>query len=192
MSDLSLKRQLIVVVDFWDDVCFRRSFPEPFILRSTCCDHKSTWNILLPANVLIFQHQTYVYLSVFMDLDSELRIIKPSVVTFWLHVLVFKPFLCLSSFLLRNWTFSTVSLWSPLTFYGVDFPVFRKNFVNRNLIELSHKISKRHPPGTIWLFSSRSILHILLDCLVLFPVIGLLTKRTSPYPFVSPRISQSH
>ncbi len=85
---------------------------------------------------------------------------------------------------------ATVGFAGPLTFDGVDFPVFGEDFVDGYTVELEHEIAETHPPGSIRLFGFGCILDILLNRLILFPIIGLLTKRPRPNPLTPPRVPQ--
>ena len=189
---LSLQWQMTMIVDLSYNIIFCWTLPKSLRFWFTCCQHETTRNIWLTTQTFIFKHQTYINFCIFLYFYSELRIVEPSVITFRLQMLIFEPFFGLSTFIKRNWTSSSICFGIPLTLYWVNFPVLGKYFVNSNLVELNQEISERHPPRSIWLFSSWSILHILLNCLVFFPIISFLTERTSPNSFISPRISQSN
>ena len=86
MGDLSLICQEAVCVHLSNDFIFRRSFPNSLSSRFGYANHKTARDIMLPGYFFILLHQRNIKLGVLIDLDSELRVVEPSVVTFELNM----------------------------------------------------------------------------------------------------------
>ncbi len=169
MGDLPLAVQKTVGIDFSDDLVFRWSFPDSFGSWFGDTDHKAARDVMLTGDFLIFLHEWNVKFGVFVDLDSELRVVKPSVVAFELQVfwefagfvfglqheilglgdlMLFEMgfFCCVDeSFVIElveiGGAAAAVGFAKPFAFDWVDFPVFGEDFVDGNSVELEHKIA---------------------------------------------------
>lgn len=185
-----------MIINLCNYISLWRSLPKSLCSRFSCSYHKSTSNIWLTTYLFIFKHKTNINLCIFIYFYSKLRIIKPSIITFRLRMIT-NLLKCLFSlitsiFLETYWTSSSISLCCPLWFNRIYLPILRKNFINSNFLKLNNKISKTHPPWSIWFFCFYCIFNIFFNSFELLPIISLLTERACPNSFISPRITHSY
>lgn len=185
-----------MIVDFGNNIVICWSLPKPLGSWFSCCNHESTGDIRLATDFLILQHQADIDFCILRYLYPELRIVKPPVIALWLRMVsnLLKQLLGLvSSCLIKTYRApSSVCLSSPLRLYWIHLPTLRKYFINHHLFELYYKVSETHPPRTIWFLCLHCVFDIFFDSFEFFPIISLFAKRTSPYSFVSPGVSNSN
>lgn len=193
MSHLPLIDDLSMHIHFCNNICLWRSLPKSLIFWFGCCDHKSARHIRLPCNFFIFLHQRNINFGIFGNSNSELRIVKPTIIRLLLWMLShLKDLFCLKISLLcvcKIRTLATICLPRPLAFNWIHLPVLRENFVDGYSIKLNYEVSKAHPPRSIWLFGLDDILDFFFHSFILLPIIGLFAKRSCPHSFVAPWIS---
>lgn len=207
-------------INLCDDFVLLRSLPDSFCSRLWGANHKAARYVMLACDLFILLHQWNVEFCVFCDLDSELRIVEPPIVTFklnmfrdfvlffslehevfglWQHVGFQVCFLhhrshCSKSFVTNLvqvcWTSSSVGFSCPFTFNWIDLPVLWEHLIHNDPIKLQHKVAQVHPPRPVGLFGFWCIFDIFLHSLVFFPIISLFTERSCPNTFTTPWISQ--
>ena len=64
-----------------DDVGLRRTLPDPVSAGVVGHDHEVAFDVVRFAELLILLHQINIEFGLFLDLDSELRVIEPPIRT---------------------------------------------------------------------------------------------------------------
>jgi hypothetical protein len=133
-------------------------------------------------------HNTHYYIAFFLNRYTELRIVKPLVVSvLWRRwLLTFLVFFWLFELLRRIWT--TGGIAHPLTRNGVLRPGRWENFAEIYHFKVCTEVIEPHPPIAITL---ELVVKLLLQALMVVPCFVLIAEFASPITG-APRVTNSY
>ena len=172
LGDLPLSEDLSTTSRLHDHIILVH-LPQSFFLTRRSDNQEVDWSVPLATHLLVFLHQTEVHLSLLRDSEPELWVVEPFVVGVHpgrsLRILIVTIDL--------PWIGTTSSLSLPRISDGVLLPRRREDLTNIQLVEMSCKVLKRHPPGAILL---EGVLQRVFETLILVPSFILVTELAIP------------